>query len=189
MLAGADQLLVSYITYIRTLQGFNYLSLLTDAYSRRIMGYALFQTLEATGPLEALVMAINEWQKMSPFILIHHSDRGVQYCSAEYFQILNKERMAISMTQTGSPYENALAERVNGTIKNDFFPKRVYQNHKEAKKAISKIIQVYNQLRPHASVDYLTPDQANLKEWPIKKRWKHYSKPKKQKEDIMIDVE
>jgi putative transposase len=187
--SACDQLWVSDITYIRTLQGFNYLSLITDAYSRRIMGYALFQTLEAVGPLEALVMAVNERQKVSPFILIHHSDRGVQYCSAEYVQILTNEKMAISMTQSGSPYENALAERVNGTIKNDFFPKRIYQNHKDAKKAISRIIQVYNQLRPHASIDFLTPDQAHLKDGPIKKRWKNYSKYKKNKEVNMIDVE
>jgi putative transposase len=187
--SACDQLWVSDITYIRTLQGFNYLSLITDAYSRRIMGYALFQTLEAIGPLEALVMAVKERQKMSPFILIHHSDRGVKYCSAEYVQILTNEKIAISMTQSGSPYENALAERVNGTIKNDFFPKHVYQNHKEAKKAISRIIQVYNQMRPHASIDFLTPDQAHLKDGPIKKRWKHYSNYQKQKEVIMIDAE
>ena len=79
-------------------------------------------------------------------------------------------------------YENALAERVNGTIKNDFFPKRVYQNHKEASKAISTIIAVYNQKRPHASVDYLTPDEAHLKEGNLQKRWKQYYKPKKQME-------
>jgi putative transposase len=187
--SAAEQLWVSDITYIRTLQGFNYLSLITDAYSRKIMGYALFQTLEATGPLEALVMAVSERQKISPFILIHHSDRGVQYCSAEYVHILTNEKMAISMTQSGSPYENALAERVNGTIKNDFFPKRVYQNHKEAVKAITRIIHVYNQMRPHASVDYLTPGEAHIKEGPIKKRWKHYSKHQKQKEAIMNNVE
>lgn len=187
--SAADQLWVSDITYIRTLQGFNYLSLITDAYSRKIMGYALFETLEAIGPLEALVMAVDKRHTMSPYILIHHSDRGVQYCSAEYVQILVNERIAISMTQSGSPYENALAERVNGTVKNDFFPKRVYQNHKEAKKAIIRIIQVYNQMRPHASVDYLTPDQAHMQQGEIKKRWKHYSNNEKTKEVIMTDVE
>src|SRR5450432_3410419 len=185
VLSAAEQLWVSDITYIRTLQGFNYLSLITDAYSRKVMGYALFETLEATGPLEALVMAIKGRQGLSPFILIHHSDRGVQYCSADYVKILDEANIAISMTQSGSPYDNALAERVNGTIKNDFFPKRVYQNHKEAKKAISRIIQVYNQMRPHASIDFLTPDQAHLKDGPIKKRWKHYSNYQKQKEVIM----
>ena len=185
VLSEAEQLWVSDITYIRTLQGFNYLSLITDAYSRKIMGYALYETLEAIGRVEALVMAVKERQKISPFILIHHSDRGVQYCSAEYVDILAKENIAISMTQNGSPYENALAERVNGIIKNDVFPKKVYQNHKEAKKDISKIIQIYNQKRPHASVDYLTPEQAHSKQGDLKKRWKHYSKYPKQKEDAM----
>jgi len=187
--SAAEQLWVSDITYIRTLQGFNYLSLITDAYSRKIMGYALFETLEATGPLEALVMAIKERQRTSRLNLIHHSDRGVQYCCAEYVQILAKDRIAISMTQSSSPYENGLAERVNGTIKNDFFPKRVYQNHIEATKAVSKIIEVYNQKRPHASLDYLTPDQAHIKEGNLKKRWKHYWKVQKQKEDIIQNAE
>jgi len=189
VLSAAEQLWVSDITYIRTLQGFNYLSLITDAYSRKVMGYALFETLEATGPLEALVMAIKGRQGLSPFILIHHSDRGVQYCSADYVKILDEANIAISMTQSGSPYDNALAERVNGTIKNDFFPKRVYQNHKEASKAVSKIIHVYNQKRPHASLDYLTPDQAHLKKGSLKKRWKNYSKHLKQKEGTMQVVE
>jgi len=183
ILSAANQLWVSDITYIRTLQGFNYLSLITDAYSRKIMGYALYETLEALGPTEALEMAIKERKEISAFILIHHSDRGVQYCSTEYVDILVKGNIAISMTQSSSPYENALAERVNGTIKNDFFPKKVYQNHKEAKKSISRIIQVYNQKRPHASVDYLTPDEAHLKEGNLKKRWKKYYKPIPQKKE------
>lgn len=180
-MSAAEQLWVSDITYIRTLHGFNYLSLVTDAYSRKIMGYALFETLEANRPLEALEMAIKERQTLSPFILIHHSDRGVQYCYSEYVQILAKENIAISMTQSGSPYEYALAERVNGTIKNDFFPKRVYQNHREANKAMTKIIDHYNQKRPHASIDYLTPDEAHLMKGTLKKRWKHYSKSKKKR--------
>ena len=180
VLSSGDQLWVSDITYIRTLQGFNYLSLITDAYSRRIMGYALYETLEAIGPIEALVMAIKNRLALSAFILIHHSDRGIQYCSAEYIKILDSEKIAISMTQSGSPYENALAERVNGTIKNDFLPKKVYQNHKEAKKAITKTIDTYNEKRPHASVDYLTPVQAHVKEGLIKKRWKQYRKKQKE---------
>lgn len=184
-LSAADQLWVSDITYIRTLQGFNYLSLITDAYSRKIMGYSLFETLEALGPTEALVMAIKERKEESTATLIHHSDRGVQYCCADYVQMLTKENIAISMTQSGSPYENALAERVNGTIKNDFFPKKVYQNHKEAQKAVSKIIHTYNERRPHASIDYLTPAQAHLKEGIIKKRWKHIAKTRQLKEVVI----
>lgn len=181
ILSAAEQLWVSDITYIRTLQGFNYLSLITDAYSRKIMGYALCETLEAIGPTQALVMAVEERQRLSPFILIHHSDRGVQYCSTEYVDILARENIAISMTQNGSPYENALAERANGTVKNEFFPKRVYQNHKEAKKAIVKIIQTYNQKRPHASLDYLTPDPSSSEGRPVKETMETLSQNPKAK--------
>ena len=171
---GPNQLWVSDLTYIRTLEGFSYLSLITDAFSRKIVGYSLYQTLEAVGCINALRMAVEGRKCDSPYFLIHHSDRGIQYCSAEYVSILGNENIAISMTQSGSPYDNALAERVNGIIKNEFFPKRVYQNHKEASKAISKIIQIYNGKRPHASLDYLTPEQAHEREGQLLKRWKTY---------------
>ena len=124
-------------------------------------------------------MAVEGRKCDSPYFLIHHSDRGIQYCSAEYVSILGNENIAISMTQSGSPYDNALAERVNGIIKNEFFPKRVYQNHKEASKAISKIIQIYNGKRPHASLDYLTPEQAHEREGQLLKRWKTYRRKRK----------
>ena len=143
------------------------------------MGYCLFETLEALGPTEALAMAVKDRNKQSVARLIHHSDRGVQYCCTDYVQILTSESIAISITQSGSPYENALAERINGTIKNEFYPKRVYQNHKEAQKAIGKIIRTYNERRPHASVDYLTPAQAHKREGILKKRWKHLPRVKK----------
>lgn len=185
-LSSAEQLWVSDITYIRTLQGFSYLSLITDAYSRKIVGHSLFETLEAFGPLEALTTAIATRQRKGPFMLIHHSDRGVQYCCSEYVEILTREQIAISMTQSGSPYENALAERVNGTIKNDFFPKRVYQNHNEAKKAMEKIVRIYNEMRPHASVDYLTPDQAHEKKGELIKRWKKYPRRKLKQNDLSL---
>ena len=177
-----EHLWVSDITYIRTLEGFNYLSLITDAYSRKIVGYALNPTLEAKGCIEALEMAVNGRRNLNPFTLIHHSDRGIQYCSFEYVNILMKANIAISMTQSGSPYENALAERVNGIIKNEFFPKKIYQNYKEAKKTIARIILTYNERRPHSSINFLTPEQAHSKEGIIKKHWKHYSKQEKTKE-------
>lgn len=110
--------------------------------------------------------------------LIHHSDRGVQYCSGNYIEMLVNNNIAISMTQNGSPYENALAERMNGVIKSEFFPKRCFQNHIEAKKAIDNIIVTYNQLRPHSSLNYLTPDAAYEQTGHIKKRWKNYPKRK-----------
>ena len=167
---------MSDITYIRTLQGFSYLSLITDAYSRKIVGHALHPSLEAVGCIRALEMALAGRKQSSPYFLIHHSDRGIQYCSADYVFLLQHHRMAISMTQNGSPYDNALAERVNGIVKNEFFPKRVYQNHKEAVKAISRIVDIYNGKRPHASLDYFTPEQAHLQTGEIRKRWKKYSR-------------
>lgn len=185
-ITSPEQLWVSDITYIRTLEGFSYLSLITDAYSRKIVGFALYPTLEAVGCIEALEMAVNERRNSSPFILIHHSDRGIQYCSFDYVNILLKSNIAISMTQSGSPYENALAERVNGIIKNEFFPKKVYQNHKEAKKSITKTILTYNERRPHSSIDFLTPEQAHNQEGLLIKRWKHYPKQKKQIEQPLI---
>lgn len=185
LLTGAEQLWVSDLTYIRTMDGFSYLSLITDAYSRKIVGYSLYPTLEAIGCVEALQMAISERTYKSDFIPIHHSDRGVQYCSSEYVEMLMKEGIAISMTQSGSPYENALAERVNGIIKNDFFPKIIYQNHQHAKKAVHKIIKIYNEKRPHLSINYLTPNQAHLMTGDIKKSWKQYPYKNKKKEVAM----
>lgn len=175
LLTAPEQLWVSDITYIRTLQGFSYLSLITDAYSRKIVGYSLHPSLEAVGCIKALEMALAGRKQSSPYFLIHHSDRGIQYCSADYVVMLHQHCVAISMTQNGSPYDNALAERVNGIVKNEFFPKRVYQNHKEAVKAISKIVEMYNGKRPHASLDYFTPEQAHLLSGEIRKRWRSYA--------------
>lgn len=188
VLSAPEQLWVSDITYIRTLEGFSYLSLITDAYSRKIVGYALHPSLEAIGCIAALEMAIESRKRKSPFILIHHSDRGIQYCSQNYTAMLNEDRIAISMTQSGSPYENALAERVNGIIKNEFFPKKVYQNHKEAKKSIAVTVRHYNEKRPHASLDYFTPDQAHDMSGDISKRWKHYPYRKKRKGEENVTI-
>lgn len=183
VLNAADELWVSDITYVRTTGGFSYLSLITDAYSHKIVGHELCPTLEATGCIEALKMAVRGRKSNSPFTLIHHSDKGVQYCSSEYIKILQKEGIAISMTQNGSPYENALAERANGILKTEFLISRVYQSHQDAKKGITPVIQIYNQRRPHATVDYLTPEEAHSKSGILKKRWKNYRKPYIRKEE------
>ena len=101
--------------------------------------------------------------------------------------MLNEDWIAISMIQTGSPYENALAERINGIIKNEFYPRRIYQNHREAKKCIAAIVRNCNEKRPHASVDYFTPNQAHGMSGEISKRWKHYPyKKSKVKEDPLV---
>lgn len=134
ILTSIEQLWVPDISYIRTLSGFNYLSLITDAYSHKIVGYTLYETLAAIGCIETLKMAIQSRERKGLFTLIHHSDRGIQYCSADYVNLLVEDKTLISMTQSGSPYENALAESINGIIRNEFFPKRIYRNHKEAKK-------------------------------------------------------
>lgn len=108
--------------------------------------------------------------------LIHHSDRGVQYCSSSYVDMLRSCGISISMTQSGNPYENALAERMNGIIKSEFFRRRIYQNHKKAKKTIDKIVHIYKTKRPHSSLDFLTPKDAHNMTGTIAKRWK----PRKQ---------
>ena len=174
----SEQLWVSDITYIRTLQGFSYLSLITDAFSRKVVGHCLYPTLEAVGCLEALDIALQTKKKDCK--LIHHSDRGIQYCSSAYVEILNAHKVDISMTQSGSPYENALAERMNGILKNEFYPKRIYQNHREAKKVLGSNILIYNNKRPHLSLDYLTPAVAHDITGPINKKWKEYPKKSKQ---------
>ena len=177
---AAGQLWVSDITYIRTKQGFSYLSLITGAYSRKIMGYALHQTLEATGSKEALSMAIGQRQSTTSAAssLIHHSDRGVQYCCSEYIELLMKENISISMTQNGSPYDNALAERINGILKHEFCCERIYDSHLEAQQSIYRAIDMYNQKWPHGSLYYLSPEQAHDKQGTLPKRWKNYRKPK-----------
>ena len=174
----SEQLWVGDITYIRTMQGFCYLSLITDAYSRKIVGHALWPTLEALGCIEALEMAVKVRNKQSNY-LIHHSDRGIQYCTAAYVSILDNESIDISMTQSGSPYENALAERVNGIIKNEIYPLRVYQNYKDAKKGVGRIIEIYNKRRPHSSLDFLTPEIAHNQSGPLNQRWKIYPRKRK----------
>ena len=174
-LCASEQVWVSDITYIKTIEGYSYLSLITDAYSRKIVGYCLHASLESAGCIEALTMALAN-RRFARRPLIHHSDRGVQYCSSSYVDILMGNSIAISMTQNGSPYENALAERMNGIIKSEFIPRRLFRNHAEARQAIDNIISAYNNQRPHASLNYLTPDFAYTAEGPIQKRWKTYKK-------------
>jgi putative transposase len=173
ILTGPEQLWVSDITYIRMQSGFSYLSLITDAYSRKIVGFELYPTLEAEGPLNALSNAVASRKSLASYALIHHSDRGIQYCSSMYIEMLSENNISPSMTQSGSPYENALAERMNGILKHEFHAGRLYQNFKEAKKSISRIISIYNDIRPHSSLDFLTPNQVHEGQTFNGKRWKN----------------
>lgn len=178
-----NQLWVSDITYIRLHNEFAYLSLITDAYSRKIVGFYLSEDLSAKGCINALKMALKSLPKNHR--LIHHSDRGVQYCCAEYVALLEKEHIRISMTQTGDPLENALAERVNGILKEELL-EDIYACFSVAKEKVAIAISIYNFERPHSSIDMLTPAEAHQSEGYIKKHWKNYYSLKTEKEVIMI---
>ena len=162
-----NQLWVSDITYIRTGSDFSYLSLITDAYSHKIVGWAMAETLHTIGPLTALRMAVKNLQKGKES-LIHHSDRGLQYCCKDYIELLSSHTIQISMTSQGDPGENAIAERINRTIKEEFNC-RAFLTFEQAKAAIVKSIQAYNTLRPHASCDYLTPNHGSSAARSLKK--------------------
>lgn len=166
---------VSDITYIAIAGEFGYLSLITDAYSRKIVGYYLSKTLEASGPVKALQMALDNCDDVTN--LIHHSDRGVQYCCNEYVKMLMDKSIKISMTEKGDPLENAIAERVNGILKCELLQEK-YNSFEEAKKSVEKAGFVYNTLRPHSSCDMLTPAEAHTKQGALKKHWKNYYKKK-----------
>lgn len=172
----AGGLWVSDITYIDLDEGNGYLSLVTDAYSRKIVGYHLTDHLCASGPVAALEMAIEGCGDRTG--LIHHSDRGVQYCSNDYVGVLQKHQIGISMTQSGDPRENAIAERVNGILKKEVLRQEVFTDLAEAKAAIAEAVDTYNYLRPHSSVAMLTPALAHRANGGLKQCWKNYYKSK-----------
>lgn len=181
LVEAPNSLWVSDITYITTTNGFGYLSLITDAYSRKIVGYYLSKTLAADGCLQALKMAIKQLPKS--YELIHHSDRGCQYCCTEYVEQLTKKNIAISMTQNSDPRENAIAERVNGIIKLELL-ETANCTFNEAKAGVNKAIYIYNYERLHSSINMLTPHQAHSMTGPLKQHWKSYY-TKKEKEVTM----
>lgn len=167
---ASNQLWVSDITYIRVREGFAYLSLVTDAYSRKIVGYHLNNDLSAKGPASALRMALRANPDREG--LIHHSDRGLQYYSNEYMKLIGT-RIRVSMTEKSDPLENAIAERVNGILKQELLEKR-YESFSEAARQVARAVSVYNHLRPHLSIDMLTPAEAHARSGELKRRWKNY---------------
>jgi len=153
-----NQIWVSDITYIRTINGFCYLALITDLYSRKIVGYDISDSLELAGCLRAFKRA----QKLArPAVgLIHHSDRGIQYCSHQYVDELKKHGVRLSMTEENHCYENAVAERVNGILKDEFYLDQTFFDVKHAQRATKNAINLYNELRLHLSLDYKTPNMV-----------------------------
>jgi transposase InsO family protein len=168
-LTHPGQLWVSDITYISVKEKFAYLSIVTDAYSHKIIGYCLHPSLHSNGPVNALLMAAKSKRGTS---LIHHSDRGSQYCCTEYVKMLEHYGIQISMTEKGDPYENAIAERVNGILKGEFLLDKTFACFADADQAVRNAIEKYNHIRPHDSCDKLTPVQAHDHNGFLRKRWK-----------------
>lgn len=173
----AEQLWVSDITYISIGSKFGYLVLITDAYSRKIVGHQFSPSLNASFCVKALQNALASRQ-FPQRKLMHHSDRGIQYCSQTYVNVLEQHQCSISMTQNGDPYENALAERVNGILKQEWHLDQTFDSFDQAQQLIDRAIYNYNHSRPHASCDYLTPAKAHYLEGTLRKRWKPMSKNK-----------
>lgn len=156
-----NQIWVSDITYIRTVKGFCYLALITDMYSRKIVGYDLSNSLELNGCVRALNKALYQAKDIKG--LVHHSDRGIQYCSNVYTQILKRNNIGISMTEENHCYENAMAERVNGILKDEFYLDQTFTDVIYAKRATKNAIKLYNEIRLHLSLDFKTPNMVYLK--------------------------
>lgn len=155
VLTGANQALVSDITYIRTDEGFMYLALVMDAYSRAIVGYDCSDSLESRGALEALSQALRQLPAGSG--ALHHSDRGCQYCCGAYVGMLGKNGLRISMTEVDHCYENSRAERLNGILKDEYGLADGFSKKSEALAAVAEAVKLYNNRRPHGSIGYRFP--------------------------------
>jgi transposase InsO family protein len=169
----SEQVWVSDITYIKTQEGFMYLFLITDAYSKQIMGYELSDNMKVINSIKALEMAIRN-RKYPDRALIHHSDRGLQYCHPDYIELLEKNQIKVSMTTKHDPYENAVAERINGILKNEYLTEGYFLDLKDAQREVAQAIWMYNHKRPHYSCKFQTPSEAHhnegfeIKKWPSK---------------------
>lgn len=152
-----EQVWVSDITYIGKREKPCYLSLVTDAYSKKIVGYYVADNLNAESSLNALQMAVKS-RKQKSLVLIHHSDRGLQYCADDYQRVLKKHGIKCSMTNNGDPYENAVAERINGILKQEFMIDTYHQDTAIMKVIVKQAIETYNNQRPHFSNYMLTPE-------------------------------
>lgn len=155
---------VADITYIATLEGFAYAALLTDVASRKVLGFDVSSSLCVEGSIRAAKMLLNEYRrchkaapKAMPATMLHHSDRGVQYCSSEYVRLLKDNRWTLSMTQSGEPTDNALAERINGIFKDEFLFDQTFQSIAKVQQSFAEAVHIYNNERPHSSLKMMTP--------------------------------
>ena len=182
---AANQLWVADITYISLADSdVCYLHLITDAYSRMIVGWELADTLRAAITMKALGQAIGQAGGAHLENLIHHSDRGVQYCCDDYVAMLRKHGIRISMTEDYNPTDNAVAERTNGIIKTEIvYPRKTFNNLEHARNVIGRFIHFYNYNRPHMSIVYKIPAVVHLENGPQKKMWRKKNYPKRMNEN------
>jgi len=178
----AHELWVSDITYIPLKERFAYLFLITDAYSRKIVGHHVSDDMKVSSAVVALKKALA--QKPAATIVLHHSDRGLQYCSTEYVNLLQQHHAMISMTQSGDPLENAIAERVNGILKTELISSS-YEDIDKAAVSIARAVIIYNFKRRHSSLNYQIPNDVHQQKGPQVRRWKNYYYNPKKKEEIM----
>lgn len=178
----AHELWVADITYIPLKHRHAYLFLITDAYSRKIVGFNLSDDMKVSSGLLALKKAMA--QKPADAIVIHHSDRGIQYCSTAYTYFLQKNNCMISMTENGDPYENAIAERVNGILKTELISS-YYNDVDTASRHIARCITIYNYRRRHASLNWQIPHEVHSQKGPQIKQWKNYYYKRKTMEETM----
>lgn len=166
-----EQLWVSDITYVHCSRQHLYLSLVTDAYSHKIMGYHIADTLEAVHCIKALRMALAG--RLHPtHNLIHHSDRGIQYCSSSYIELLIENNISISMTESGDPLDNAIAERINGILKHEYLEHYGPSNLEQATELLKQIVESYNERRPHLSIRMNTPNKVHYQKLQVNRQWK-----------------
>lgn len=173
----SNQLWVSDITYLHLTDRDAFLSLVTDAWSRKVVGFHVSKSLKAEGCIRALEMAIAGCGNTEG--LIHHSDRGVQYCCQDYVDILKENKVKISMTQSGDPRDNAIAERVNGILKTELL-EPIFADLEAARREVEKAINIYNYLRPHCSISMLTPALVHGKTLKVKRLWRSSYKKNRQ---------
>lgn len=161
-ITGPEQVWVTDITQVKTEQGNCYINLITDAYSKKIMGYSIDDNMETSSMIKAYKAALANKTNINSKP-IHHSDRGVQYCSKEYVELSTVHNCLISMTENGDPYENALAERMNRTIKEEFGLGEIIKTKQQASQLIKEAVSLYNNYRPHLALNYQTPNDVHKK--------------------------
>lgn len=170
-----NEIWVSDLTYWNIGERFLYINFITDVYSKKIVGYSVSETMEVNEIISSLEMAL-KGKRNSSDSLIHHSDRGVQYCSKVYTDLLKTSNIEISMTENGDPLENALAERINGIIKLEYLQNKQVDNIIKARKELANAVRLYNNHRPHLSCNYHTPNEIYEGKKLPKIVWKNYYK-------------